>query len=186
MAGLAWGQGVAGAVNGTILDAAGAVTPGATVVAANVETGVETRTTTTTAGAFTLAYLPAGIYTIRVSATGFRTALAENVALHVAETLTLNLQLQLGPIEEQVTVSDTPPLLETGSAEMGRYIPEAAYREWPILIEDGQRQIQSFIFTSLPGTTGGFYQGSINGGQQASHEILRHSMNALGGCRTSI
>ena len=39
-------------------------------------------------------------------------------------------------------------------------------------MDDGQRQIQSFIFSSLPGTTGDTFQGSINGGQQYSHEIL--------------
>ena len=40
------------------------------------------------------------------------------------------------------------------------------------MVDDGQRQIQQFIFQSLPGTTGGTFQGSINGGQNYSHEIL--------------
>ena len=63
-------------------------------------------------------------------------------------------------------------MLDAGSAEIGRYISAEEYKTWPILIDDGQRQIQSFIFDSLPGTTGGTFQGSINGGQQYSHEIL--------------
>ena len=41
---------------------------------------------------------------------------------------------------------------------------------------DGQRQIQQFIFDSLPGTTGDSFKGSINGGQQYSHEILIEGM----------
>ena len=43
---------------------------------------------------------------------------------------------------------------------------------WPITVGDGRRQIQQFIFTALPGTAGSTWQGSINGGQQYSHEIL--------------
>ena len=63
-------------------------------------------------------------------------------------------------------------MLEGGTAEMGQYINQEEFKSWPIFTSDGQRQIQEFIFDSLPGTTGGTFQGSINGGQQYSHEIL--------------
>jgi hypothetical protein len=88
-----WAQGNVATLNGTVLDTSGAVVPGATVVATNVATGVETRTTTTSAGAYTLPYLPAGTYTLRVSAPGFRTATQENVILRVGQTQTLNITL---------------------------------------------------------------------------------------------
>ena len=167
----AWGQAV-GTLNGTILDSAGAVVPGADVVATDTATGVETKTTTTTAGAYTLPYLPQGTYTLRVTMPGFRTATAENVILRAAQNLTVNINLEVGQINEKVTVSDTPPLVEAGTAEMGHYINQEEFKAWPIFTSDGQRQIQEFIFDSLPGTTGSTFQGSINGGQQYSHEIL--------------
>lgn len=174
----AWGQAV-GTLNGTVLDSAGAVVPGAEVVATDNATGVETKTTTTTAGAYTLPYLPQGTYTLRVTMPGFRTATAENVILRAAQTLTVNINLEVGQINEKVTVSDTPPLVEAGTAEMGHYINQEEFKAWPIFTSDGQRQIQEFIFDSMPGTTGGTFQGSINGGQQYSHEILIDGM-ALG------
>ena len=167
----AWGQAV-GTLNGTVLDAAGAVVPGAAVVAINNETKVENKTTSTSAGAYTIPYLPEGTYTIRVTMTGFKTASAENVVLRAAQTLTVNISLEVGQVSERVTVSDTPPLLEAGTAEMGHYINQEEFKAWPIFTSDGQRQIQEFIFDSMPGTTGGTFQGSINGGQQYSHEIL--------------
>src|SRR5438270_10237698 len=43
---------------------------------------------------------------------------------------------------------------------------------WSVVVGDGHRQIQQFIFDSLPGTTGDTFKGSINGGQEYSHEIL--------------
>jgi len=146
---LVWAQGNVATLNGTVLDSSGAVVPGATVVATNVATGVETRTTTTSAGAYTLPYLPAGTYSIRVSAPGFRTATQENVILRVGQTQTLNVTLEVGAVTEEVTVSAAPPLLESGSAEIGRYITTEEYKAWPIFLDDGQRQIQQFIFDSL-------------------------------------
>jgi len=171
-AGLAFPQGAVGTLNGTVTDPAGAIVPGATVVAMNNATSVESKTTTTSSGDYTLPYLPSGTYTIRVSAPGFRTATAENVILRVAQTMTIPIKLEVGSVTESVIVSDQPELLESDSAEIGQYITTEEYKSWPILVDDGHRQIQSFIFDSLPGTTGDTFQGSINGGQQYSHEIL--------------
>ena len=167
-----WAQGPVGTLNGTVLDPAGAVVPGASVVAVNTATGEEHKTTSTTAGAYTLPYLPAATYNVRVSAPGFRVSEANNVILRVAQTLTVNITLEVGAVTEQVTVSDKPPLLESGTAEIGRYINQEEYKSWPIFVDDGQRQIQAFIFSSLPGATGNTFEGSINGGQEYSHEIL--------------
>jgi len=142
------------------------------VVLVNAANGEEHKTTSTSAGAYTLPYVPSGTYKLRVTAPGFRTSEADNVIVRIAQTLTVNVTLEVGAVSEQVTVSDKPPLLESGTAEIGRYISVEEYKSWPIFVEDGQRQIQSFIFTSLPGTTGGTFEGSINGGQEYSHEIL--------------
>jgi len=167
-----YAQGPVGTLNGTITDPAGAVVPGATVVATHNATGVESKTTSTSSGTYTLPYLPAGTYTIRVNAPGFQTSTAENVILRVAQTMTINLSLTVGTMNQTVVVSATPELLESDSAEIGQYITTEEYKDWPIMVDDGQRQLQSFIFSSLPGTTGDTFAGSINGGQQYSHEIL--------------
>ncbi len=165
-------QGPVGTLNGTISDPAGALIPGATVIARDNSTGIENKTTSTSSGDYTLPYLQSGTYTVRVLAPGFKTTAAENVTLRVAQTLTVDITLQIGAVNEQVVVNDQPAVLEADSAEIGHYITTEEYKSWPILVDDGQRQIQQFIFDSLPGTTGGTFQGSINGGQQYSHEIL--------------
>jgi len=94
----------------------------------------------------------------------------------VAQTQTIDIKLEVGAVTEQVIVSDRPELLESGSAEIGHYITTEEYKSWPIVVGDGQRQIQQFIFDSLPGTTGDTFKGSINGGQEYSHEILIEGM----------
>jgi hypothetical protein len=169
---LMFAQGQVGTLTGTVTDPGGALVPGATVTAKNTATGVETNTTTTNSGAYTLPYLQSGTYAVRVTSPGFRTATVENVPLRVAQTQTADVKLEIGSTGDQVSVTDKAELLEAGSAEIGHYITAEEYKSWPIVVGDGQRQIQQFIFDSLPGTTGDTFKGSINGGQEYSHEIL--------------
>src|SRR6185436_738355 len=106
----------------------------------------------------------------------FRTATQENVVLRVAQTQTADIKMEVGAVTEQVLVNAQAEALDTGSAEIGRYITTEEYKSWPVVVGDGQRQIQQFIFDSLPGTTGDTFKGSINGGQEYSHEILIEGM----------
>lgn len=165
-------QGERGSLDGIVLDPAGASVPRATVKALNPATGVEATVTSSDAGVFRIPSLSPGTYRLMVTAAGFKTAVRENIVLGVAQTLTINFHLDVGSISEQITVSAEPPLIETGTAELGSYVSKKEFDSWPITVGDGRRQIQQFIFTSLPGTVGSTWQGSINGSQNFSHEIL--------------
>src|SRR5947207_4200494 len=168
----AFAQGERGTLNGTVTDPSGAVVVGASVKALNMATGVESDAITTDAGVFRLPYLQPGTYKLTVASPGFKAAVRENIVLGVAQTLTLDFKLEVGASTEQVTVSAEAPLLETGTAEIGSYVSKKEFDTWPITVGDGRRQIQQFIFTSLPGAVGDTFLGSINGGQGYSHEIL--------------
>lgn len=160
--------------NGTVTDTAGGVLVGATVVATNVETNVASTATTTAAGVYVIPYLPNGLYRINVTAEGFRPAVANDVTLRAAQTLTIDFQMSVDALTEELTVA--APLIETGTAEIGRYVSNKEYQTWPVPVSDGQRQIQQFIFSSLPGSVGNTFEGSINGGRNYSHEILIEGM----------
>jgi hypothetical protein len=172
--GTAVAQGARSQLNGTVTDTTGAVVPGATVIATAVETGVESKTVTTAAGVYAIPYLPSGVYAVRVTSDGFRPAIAERVTLRVGQTLTLDFRLEMAAFGEEVTVQ--APAIETSTSEIGRYVSNKEFETWPVVVADGQRQIQSFIFSSLPGTVGGEFEGSINGGRNYSHEILIEGM----------
>lgn len=167
-------QGARSQLNGTVTDSTGAVVAGAAVVATAIETQVESKATTTSAGVYAIPLLPPGIYTIRVTSPGFHPGVAENITLRVSQTLTVNFKLDVDTIVEQVTVA--APAVETSTSEIGRYVSNKEFETWPLPVADGQRQIQAFIFSSLPGAVGGEFQGSINGGRMFSHEILIEGM----------
>ncbi len=167
-----WGQGERGAFHGTVTDSTGSVVPGTVITAQNTRTNVEARATTTDAGVYRMPYLAAGTYRISARKPGFRTAVRDNVVLSVAQTLTVDFTLRLGALTELVTVPTPAPLLESSTSEVGRYVSRTEFNTWPVPVADGHRQIQQFIFAALPGSVGDTFQGSINGGQWYSHEIL--------------
>src|SRR3982074_2681291 len=103
--GLLFGQGERGACNGTVTDKSGAAVPRATVTAVQIETNVETKATTTDTGVYRMPYLPLGTYRFTASAPGFRTDVTDNVILRVAQTVTVDFRLEVGQVNEQVTVS---------------------------------------------------------------------------------
>ncbi len=75
-AGLALAQvGGTGSIEGTVTDPSGAAVANASVTATNVATGTVTARKTTDAGFFVLPLLPAGDYTVTVTATGFEASL---------------------------------------------------------------------------------------------------------------
>ncbi len=173
-AGAAHAQVARSQFNGTVTDSQGGALVGATVIVTNVDTNVESKSTTTDAGLYVLPYLANGVYRIRVTAPGFRPAEASQVTLRAAQTLTLDFKLEVQAVAEVLNV--TAPVIETSTAEIGQYVSNKEFQTWPIAVSDGQRQIQQFIFSSLPGTTGGTFEGAINGGRNYSHEILIEGM----------
>ncbi len=166
------GQSGRGTITGVVKDSTGAVVPGAEIVVTNNESGLEMKSESGEGGGYRIPYVPPGTYTVSVSLTGFKKAVLEKVEVHVAQTVTVDATLEVGQLSDTVTVSAATPLLETSTPEIGTVSTEKEVHTWPILVGDGTRGLQTFIFTSMPGTEGGEWQGSINGSQSFSHEIL--------------
>ena len=165
-------QGDRGAITGLVTDAAGAVVPNVDVVAIEIQTNAVFKAVTTSAGVYRISALPPGNYRITAGVQGFKTAVVDGVAVAVATVVTANLKLELGATSDSVSVSADATRLESSSSEVGYNISSEDYHEWPISSDDdGQRQIQAFVFNSLPGTSGDSYQGSINGSPQGSQEV---------------
>jgi hypothetical protein len=170
-------QGERGAITGIVKDPTGAVVPAAKVVAAHLQTNVESSATTTAAGLYRIPYLPPGNYKVTVTASGFKQAVISPVAVTIAGVVTADFTLEVGSLSESISVSAEATLLESSTAEVGRGISAQEYHTWPLIVGDGQRQLQAFIFKALPGAVGEEWSGSLNGGQTFAHEILIEGMS---------
>ncbi len=165
------GQGNLGAITGTVLDPSGAVVPDAALTITNTETGVKWTAKTSSAGYYRVP-LPPGTYRLEMQRQGFKTAIADKILVPVAQVVTVDLTLQVGNQTQTVEVTSLTPLLTPSTAEVGSAVSSQEFETLPIEVGDGGRQLQTFIFTSLPGAVGDTFAGSINGGQLFSHEIL--------------
>ncbi|HVW07519.1 MAG TPA: carboxypeptidase regulatory-like domain-containing protein [Bryobacteraceae bacterium] len=97
-------QVLSGDLTGSILDPSGAAIAGAEIKAQNTATGVESVMKSGATGGYRLSDLPAGDYTLAVSAPNFSPATVKGVAVTGSRTLTVNVTLQLGSVSSRVDV----------------------------------------------------------------------------------
>ncbi|MGH9204347.1 MAG: carboxypeptidase-like regulatory domain-containing protein, partial [Vicinamibacterales bacterium] len=92
-------------ISGVVRDASGAVMPGVTVEAASPVLIEGSRSTITdSSGQYQIIDLRPGSYTVTFTLTGFRTVRREGIILTAAFTATVNTELQVGQLEESITV----------------------------------------------------------------------------------
>src|SRR5436190_597420 len=119
-------------VTGTVVDAQGAVVPGATVTALNTDTNVSTEAITNEKGAYALQQLAPGPYRITAGLSGFKTFVRDGVTLHTAETITVNVTLSVGAVEERVTVSAQTSNIESNETTISQTIENKRIPELPL------------------------------------------------------
>jgi hypothetical protein len=100
-------------IRGTAADPTGAVVVSAEVTLVHVETNAKRTTTTNQNGDFEMSGLEPGTYRLSVASAGFRTAVAENVILQTGEVRRLNVTLQVGPVDTELTVTAGAAVIAT-------------------------------------------------------------------------
>src|SRR5437867_10268485 len=117
-----FGQSDRGTVTGTVSDATGAVIPGASVVATNTETATRYETVSTETGNYTLSQLPAAVCQLSVELPGFKRYVRQGITVLVAQTLRIDVALEVGATTDEVTVNADAPLLRTESSDVSYVI----------------------------------------------------------------
>src|ERR1041384_5691871 len=125
-------QTVQATLTGKILDTSGAGGPNVPVQVKNIDTNQITQAPTDRGGEYTAPFLQPGKYSVTVEAPGFKKLVRDNLVLNIAQTVTLDLTLEVGGVTEQVTVSAEAPLLETSKADRGGVIDRERVHELPL------------------------------------------------------
>src|SRR5437667_3200643 len=121
-----------GTITGLIRDTTGAVLPSAAVSASDVDTGVSTQTIANSEGLYTLPALKVGHYRIIAEMRGFKRGVSDVVEVHAQGRLHVDFELQLGSVDQEISVLATAPLLETGTSALGHVIREEQIPELPL------------------------------------------------------
>ena len=163
-------------VVGRIVDPTGAVIPGVEVAVINLDTNQSFKGVSNEVGNYAILYLNPGRYTLEAKAQGFRLYRQAEFGLEVDQALRLDLKLEVGAATETVTVTDTPPVLNTESGARGEVTTNAEIVEIPL---EGRSFSDLAYLTGgvLPKGDGGDGSFAVNGARADNGGFLIDGMN---------
>ncbi len=129
LAAVAAAQTTTATLEGTVTDASGAVIQGAEVTVIGTTLAAERRATTDARGVYRLTALPAGTYTVTVTATGLA-ASAATIDVTLNRIVTLDVTMQVGSVQETIAVST--PALDPSTSATGVTITPREITELPV------------------------------------------------------
>lgn len=113
---------ITGSISGVVTDKSGAVISGATVVATDTQTGIQTTQNTDAKGFYNLPTLAVGTYNLEIKHAGFKTFRQTGLVIDANSALRADASLDVGSINEKVEVSTEAAQVETQSTQMGEVI----------------------------------------------------------------
>ena len=170
-----WAQKDTGSIVGNVKDSSGAVIPNAKVTVGDMDKGTTFVTSTSTSGDYVASPLTVGRYSVTVEKQGFKTSITEAIELQVQQRAAVDVTLQIGQIEERVTVADVAPLLDTETSELGQVIDSKRMVTLPLNGRNFAQlaQLSAGVVPSEPGArNSGSYGFSSNGGRSYQNNIL--------------
>ena len=128
----AWPQAPTGEIVGTVVDQTGAVVAGGAVVVTNTATGVTRSLTTNASGVYDAPALTPGIYSVKVSMTGFTSSLRSNVEVSVGQVSRQDVSLTVGDMSQSVEVQALASTLDTETTTIGTVIGNKSIEDLPL------------------------------------------------------
>ncbi len=125
-------QVVGGTIAGTVTDATGAAVQHAHVRVHNEDTGTERRVETDVAGHYAAPSVTVGTYTVTVEAAGFAIKRRTGIGLTIGEATEVNIALPVAGTQEQVSVADTPAVVNDSTQQISGLVSERQVKELPL------------------------------------------------------
>jgi hypothetical protein len=123
---------ITGSVSGVVTDKSGAIISGASVVATDTLTGVQTTQKTDAKGFYNLPTLAVGTYNLEITQVGFKTYRQTGLVIDANSALRVDASLAVGSISEKIEVSTEAAQVETQSTQMGEVIEGAKMTSVPL------------------------------------------------------
>lgn len=147
-------------LRGTVTDPQGEAVAGATVTLTNTDTNYILTSTSDADGIYQFNALPPAPYRLTVEKTGFQKKVLEHVQIIPEQPNSLDLQLELGQVQQTITVSGTTQALDTDTANVSATVTSNQIQHMPSFGRDVFKLIQL-----APGVFGDGAQGSNGGGE---------------------
>src|SRR5712664_1171437 len=158
------------AVTGLVTDPNGRSVPGVTVIITNLATNIASRTVTNDQGVYRVASLQPGIYRMTLDKDGFKSIVKSGVELHVQDVASINFELQIGSVNETVTVEAGGLVINTTDATVSTVVDRQFAENLPLNGRSFQTLIQltpGVVITPVTNADSG--QFSVDGQRAASN-----------------
>src|SRR5262249_26355254 len=119
-----------GGVRGAIHDPNGVV-PGVTVTLTNEATNVSRETVTNEVSQYNFPAVPPGTYTLRAQVAGYKTYESKGLNVGTQQFITIDVTLEVGAIEQSITVTGQSPLIDTSTASTGAVLDRQSLEQLP-------------------------------------------------------
>lgn len=119
-------------ISGMITDQSGAAVSGASVTAKSLDTGFSRTVQTDQRGRYRLYALSVGPYEVRVTKTGFEEAIRSGIRLVVGQDATVDLDLHVGQVSEQVVVTEDAPVVNLTTKDISGLVGETQVKDLPL------------------------------------------------------
>ncbi|HXA52854.1 MAG TPA: carboxypeptidase-like regulatory domain-containing protein, partial [Candidatus Acidoferrum sp.] len=128
----AFSQQFRGSLSGRVMDQQQGVIPNAKIAVVENETGAKFNTVTNTDGTYVVPFMPPGPYSLTVEAQGFKRYVNHQVRVTTNEREQIDVTLEIGTVDQSVTVSAEASMLETATASTGQVINSRQIENMPI------------------------------------------------------
>jgi hypothetical protein len=129
---LIWSQVVGGSITGTVKDDSGGAIPEASVTVKNRETGAERKAVTDQAGRYTIFSIAIGRYDVAAEKTGFATGRRAGIELAVGQTLSIDLTLPVGQVQQSITIEEAPSAVTLSTQQISGLVSERQVKDLPL------------------------------------------------------
>jgi hypothetical protein len=136
-----------GSIVGNVKDSSGAAVPGASVTITNRSTNQSRETVSNEIGNYRLVTVQPGLYILKVNLPGFKESVQNDISVSLNTITRANITLEVGQVQETVTVTANATVLQTDRAEVKSELPSKALQDLPVPLG---RNYQS-LFKIVPG-----------------------------------
>ncbi|MGH9840317.1 MAG: carboxypeptidase regulatory-like domain-containing protein [Blastocatellia bacterium] len=167
-------------LTGAVTDPQGSAVPNVKVIATNQGTKLDYTAQTGDSGVYTIPFLPVGNYVVSIEATGFKKLVSNEIKLEVNQTARVNLQLQVGAVNDVVNITDVAPVLQTESVTVGNVISAnttvslplngRSFQQLTLLVPGAVTPNPTSFTTPQPNTGGG--RPFVNGNREQGNAFL--------------
>ena len=156
-------QDTRGMISGTVTDSQDARIAGVSVVVTNTGTNVSTRLTTNVGGYYEAPLLLPGEYQVTVEAAGFKKTVRSNLVLTMGDQIKVDIQLEVGGVNESVTITAESPILDTSAVSTGKALTTREIMDLPVMTNNIVLMARLAPGVVNQGTTQFLTQGMVGG-----------------------